>query len=448
VVIGTSVGVSGLQSRNPILLMIEILGENKMSDIGGTGVQTSRAPATIVMCVLVICGAGCYATLRALIVGDAYDMLAFGTLAFASGLAGFRIGPAPSRQICLSVPVIIACVPFLGPAASVPALLASCARLAGGDKDDSLWRLVFQALRLPAAALAGGIAYVWVSPVSDSIGGNPMSPVAFGAAILAFALVEMVSELAEGRRLGEVFASAQLYALAAAAAVLISLWLRYSPRSVVMLTGVAVALMYALALKLCRESAFAVTRERRKTVLPKVEPSEAARPSLTDPLTGLANDRYLYMFLQQEIGRSVRKNAPMSLLLLDIDDFQVFNETFGKDAADAAMVAIGDILKALIREYDIVARCASDEFAVVLPEAKGADACETADRIRESITAHDFGVPMTLCASIGVATYPEHGLTPDNLMSSAHHALNRAKFAGKNRVMSCAEALGNLKYGT
>ena len=423
-----------------------------MSKTGGAGVRERRTSTTVAMCVLAICAAGCYAALRALIVADAYDMLAFGTLAFASGLATFRIGGgqlAPSRQLRLSAPILIACVPFLGPAASVPALLASSGRLAAnGDEDHSLWKLVFHALRLPAAALAGGTAYLWVAPASGGVGATAISYTAFGAAIAAFGLVELASELAEERSFRDIFAGAPMYALAAAAAVLISNWLRYSPRDVTLLTGVAALGMYALALKLCRESAPAAARERQETVSAKADAAEAGRPSLTDQLTALANDRYLYMFLQQEIGRSVRKNAPMSLLLLDIDDFQVFNEAAGKEAGDAAMVAIGEVLKGLIREYDIVARCASDEFAVVLPEAKGADACETADRIRESIAGHDFGVPMSLRVSIGVATYPEHGLTPDNLMSSAHHALNRAKFAGKNRVTTCTEILGNLKYGT
>jgi diguanylate cyclase (GGDEF)-like protein len=109
---------------------------------------------------------------------------------------------------------------------------------------------------------------------------------------------------------------------------------------------------------------------------------------------------------------------------------------------------VGNTLRELIREYDLAARPSSDEFALVLPEANSSNARETAERIRQHIEAHEFAGGVRLQVSVGVATYPEHGLTPDNLISSAHHALNKAKFAGKNQVVSCEEVVNKLMYGT
>jgi diguanylate cyclase (GGDEF)-like protein len=89
-----------------------------------------------------------------------------------------------------------------------------------------------------------------------------------------------------------------------------------------------------------------------------------------------------------------------------------------------------------------VARYAGDEFLVVLPEARGHDAFDTAERIRAIISSYSpdwLGAEMEMSISGGVATFPDHGVTSDDLINSAHHALNRAKFGGKNRIFSCYE---------
>lgn len=416
-----------------------------------TNVNRWAAPIANTASAIAVCGVGVWATMAALLFADARELLAFGIIAFASGLLRFRVEPgtlSTVRSASVAAPVLMASMPFLGPAASVPALLASLAQLASSDnEDDRLPRVLFFLLKYPAAAVAGGSAYLFVA--KDPAGlSNPISPAAFLAAIAVFGLVDLFARLLSRSTTWGAKVSLLNYAIAGATAGIIALWMQFCPRNIMIASGAAAAALYALSMALAKNQTDVAEDVESESVPAQVDVSESERLSLVDPLTGLANDRYLYMFLQQEIGRSVRKNLPVSLLLLDIDDFQSANQNSGEEAADAALVQIGKLLKDTLREYDIVARYASDEFAIALPEAKCEHACETAERIREKIANYDFGESLKLKISVGVATYPEHGLTPDNLVSSAHHALNRAKFSGKNQVTSCNEIITKLKYGT
>jgi len=180
-----------------------------------------------------------------------------------------------------------------------------------------------------------------------------------------------------------------------------------------------------------------LVRRQRESAAPVERPEEAPKPALLDPLTGLANERYLSMFLQQEISRSERSGQPMTVLLIDIDDFDRLNGTAGTDAGDQCITALGTSLRRMIRDYDLVARYKDDEFVVVLPEASATAGSETARRLHCALSGHIL--PSRARFSVGVATYPTHGTSVDDLLSSAHHALNRAKFSGKNTVRSCHE---------
>jgi diguanylate cyclase (GGDEF)-like protein len=181
--------------------------------------------------------------------------------------------------------------------------------------------------------------------------------------------------------------------------------------------------------------AMAKTIEQESEIEEK--PAEAAKPSFTDPLTGLANQRYLEMFLQQEISRSERFGQPISIILIDIDDFEQLNQIDGQEAADRCLVAIGAGIRRMLREYDVIARYKDDEFVVVLPECDITAAHDAAARLHAALSGQVL--PLRARFSAGVATYPAYGKTIDDLLSSAHHALNRAKFAGKNTIRSCHE---------
>jgi diguanylate cyclase (GGDEF)-like protein len=420
-------------------------------DRAGTMIETERLaePALSVLCALALSAVGAWSALRAVTFADGRELLAFGVLAFACGLVKLKIEPASQATLCrvrLSAAVVIASIPFLGPAASVPAMLATLAEAAVSGQDHGrLPRPIFDALRVPVAALAGGSAYALVAGRLAGV-----STGAFLTAVTTFVIVDLISRVLSGDTEWGSRDTMLACGASAAGGWTIGMWRQFCPSQVVMTTAAAIAGVWAASVLVARKpDAAAATPE----IAPECDTQDKnltkeERLSLVDTLTGLANDRYLYMFLHQEIGRSVRKNLPVSLVLLDVDDFQSINEEYGSETSDAVMVEIGRLLRASVREYDIVARYSSDEFAVVLPEAKCPDACERAEKIREQIARHSFNGSIGLKVSAGVSTYPEHGMTADDLVSSAHHALNRAKFAGKNRVTSCTEILGKLRYGT
>ncbi len=156
--------------------------------------------------------------------------------------------------------------------------------------------------------------------------------------------------------------------------------------------------------------------------------------SFTDPLTSLANRRWFDLQLEREVGRAVRYDSPLTLLLLDLDGLKDINDSGGHDAGDAALRSVGDSIRASVRSTDLGARIAGDEFAVLAPGTLAEDTLELAARIRANL--HRAG----LCTvSIGLA---DLGLarrqTADELMRSADLALYEAKDDGRDRAVVAA----------
>jgi diguanylate cyclase (GGDEF)-like protein len=163
------------------------------------------------------------------------------------------------------------------------------------------------------------------------------------------------------------------------------------------------------------------------------------RLSITDELTGLSNYRYLQQRLEDEFERARRFDRCLSLLMLDADDFKLFNDRYGHVAGDVALAELGGQLKVAVREIDVVARYGGEEFSVVLPETDAAGAFVVAEKIRETVASHRFAdadgnrtVQLTL--SIGLATYPAHAEDREDLMRQADDALYQAKHLGRDRV--------------
>src|SRR4030095_6022082 len=113
--------------------------------------------------------------------------------------------------------------------------------------------------------------------------------------------------------------------------------------------------------------------------------------SLTDPLTGLPNRRYLQDRLFEEVGASKRYNPPLSFMIIDIDRFKSYNDIYGHTNADRVLVKTADILRSSIRAIDMSARFAGDEFCVVLPETELGDAARIAERLRKTICDTEYG---------------------------------------------------------
>jgi len=165
---------------------------------------------------------------------------------------------------------------------------------------------------------------------------------------------------------------------------------------------------------------------------------ELERLSVTDALTGLYNRRLLLETLGHEIQRSKRTEQPFGVLMLDIDAFKAFNDTFGHQAGDRALVMVAQVIGESVRVLDTVARYGGEEFVVVLPETDLAGAADTAERIRVAVEEsqlplgeRDAGVTL----SIGVAEFPADGVAVDLIIGSADQALYRAKEGGRNRVV-------------
>jgi diguanylate cyclase (GGDEF)-like protein len=166
---------------------------------------------------------------------------------------------------------------------------------------------------------------------------------------------------------------------------------------------------------------------------------ELERLSVTDRLTDLYNHGYLLQRLDEEVGRAARFGHVLSLVMIDIDNFKDFNDTYGHPKGDVVLRAVSDTLRNNLREIDFAARYGGEEFVVVLPETDTAGAEAVAERIRADVAALSFAGSNTdrdvhKTISLGVATYPTHALTGAALIVAADQAMYQVKRGGKNAV--------------
>ena len=161
--------------------------------------------------------------------------------------------------------------------------------------------------------------------------------------------------------------------------------------------------------------------------------------AVTDELTGLANRRQFKESLPGEVERSRRFDAPVALVMLDLDDFKRVNDTLGHQAGDRVLREVGKILRDSSREIDTPARYGGEEMAMVLPGTDLEGAYKLAERVRREIEELAItlpgGVELRVTASFGVATHPECAHGADALVAAADAALYEAKRAGKNRTV-------------
>jgi len=164
------------------------------------------------------------------------------------------------------------------------------------------------------------------------------------------------------------------------------------------------------------------------------------RQVVTDHLTRLYNRRYFMNRAGEEIERSLRHQAPLSVLMIDIDHFKAFNDTYGHATGDRVLQTVARAMQDALRKPDICARHGGEEFAVLLPSTPGENAYYVAERVRRTLSGTRYtglGLPAeaNITISVGVATCPRDATELDALMELADKALYRAKAAGRDQVV-------------
>ena len=161
--------------------------------------------------------------------------------------------------------------------------------------------------------------------------------------------------------------------------------------------------------------------------------------SVRDYLTGLFNRRYMEETLERELLRASRKHISLGIIMLDVDEFKQFNDTYGHAAGDEILRELGSLLLRQVRGEDVPCRYGGDEFILIMPDASGEVTRERAELICKYAGMFHLQfdgqslVPVTL--SLGVAVFPENGSTSTEILRSVDAALYRAKHNGRGRVM-------------
>jgi diguanylate cyclase (GGDEF)-like protein/PAS domain S-box-containing protein len=160
--------------------------------------------------------------------------------------------------------------------------------------------------------------------------------------------------------------------------------------------------------------------------------------SICDSLTGLFNRRYMEESLEREFSRANRKKSRVALIMMDIDHFKRFNDTYGHQAGDALLRGLGDLLKRNTRGQDIACRYGGEEFAIVLSDTSLEGALQRSEILRQQVkqmcVEHASQLLGAISISMGVALYPDHGATIGDVLKAADQALYSAKREGRDRV--------------
>jgi len=172
--------------------------------------------------------------------------------------------------------------------------------------------------------------------------------------------------------------------------------------------------------------------------------AQAEQRARIDELTGLWNRRHLMERIQIEIGRHSRYGGTFSLIILDLDSFKAFNDSYGHIAGDKLLKQLGTVLRGAIRDADEAFRYGGDEFAILLPQTSLKDAHEVAERVRRRIASEIKAGSTSMTASLGLASWPVDGIAINEIINAADKALYYAKQSGGNQSQAVLEILPPL----
>jgi diguanylate cyclase (GGDEF)-like protein/PAS domain S-box-containing protein len=164
---------------------------------------------------------------------------------------------------------------------------------------------------------------------------------------------------------------------------------------------------------------------------------ELQEQAIRDPLTNAYNRRYLSEFLDKEIGRAEREKTPVTVVIMDMDNFKQFNDTYGHKCGDLILQAITKFLNEHSRRGDVVCRYGGEEFVILMPNVSLEIGFERAEMWRQDFSESTIeyeGMRLSATFSAGVATFPQHGKTGDAILQAADKALYWSKDTGKNKV--------------
>ncbi|MGH9928655.1 MAG: diguanylate cyclase [Pyrinomonadaceae bacterium] len=186
-----------------------------------------------------------------------------------------------------------------------------------------------------------------------------------------------------------------------------------------------------------------VTRLASDALANATQHAEAESNALTDPLTGLPNARYMALRFDEEVSRARRNARPFQVVMLDLDDFKIVNDTFGHKVGDKMLREMSRIIQAQLREYDFLARYAGDEFVAIVQELVGNQVEDLRQRIETAVAEFSLhvrgGAKARVGISVGTSTYGVEGDTLDQLLVAADQAMYRAKSGHKLNKISHRE---------
>jgi len=390
------------------------------------------------------CAVGLWFVARALLNPELeWRLLMLCILAFA--LSPFKVEIRTSGDQSIRIP-LIHCTLFasalaLGPAgAALPAVFAGISRLfVSSVERRPLHHIIFAFMKPAVISTAASFAFA-------TSGGNVMRLDEVGASLpilcagLAYLSVgAIMAGAVEEIHPRESVPSPQIFRLVAAwcscfiTGYLIAVLYSVVPSYVVVAPAICAGLV-GIALRQNAQETKPLSSQQLAEELVKSDPDMAA--SFVDPATGLANQRYLEMFLKRELGRAERLGKDVSVAIFDLDETRKFFDHETKDSLDRAIREIGLRLKEGLREYDILVRYSAARLVVVLPEIPSDQAYEVAERLHKSLSSIIFN-KKTVSVSVGIASFPDYASNVDELINAAHRALNRGRFNGPNSIFSC-----------